>query len=99
MKNHIVVFGEYSCMSESRKKFTNPPCVVGDIVTLIKQYRNGKPVPKEKMELDSMQIGYVCACEFHTQYKEDCITVRWNDANYDSMYIQKTSGCFLYKLN
>ena len=106
--NHIgtktIVFGEHSCMPESRKKIDNPPCDVGDIVTLIKLYRNGKPVMRKDKDYlnDPTQIGYVVNCMYHEGYNENCIVVRWpnyGDTKSDTVYIQKTSGCYLYKLS
>lgn len=98
-----IVFGEYSCMTESRKKIDNPPCIVGDIVTLIKLYRNGKPVTRKDKDYleDPTQIGYVVNCQYHEGYNENCIIVRWpnGDTKNDTVYIQKTSGCYLYKLS
>jgi len=105
--NHIggktIVMGENSCMTNSRKKIDNPPCVVGDIVTLIKLYRNGKPIARKDKDYleDPTQIGYVVNCQYHKGYDENCIIVRWpnNDTQHDTVYIQKTSGCYLYKLS
>ena len=106
--NHIgaktIVMGEHSCMPESRKKIINPPCDVGDIVTLIKLYRNGKPVMRKDKDYlnDPTQIGYVVNCMYHEGYNENCIVVRWpnyGDTKTDTVYIQKTSGCYLYKLS
>ena len=99
-----IVLGEFSCMPESRKKIANPPCDVGDIVTLIKLYRNGKPVMRKDKDYleDPKLIGYVVNCKYHEGYKENCIVVRWpnwGDTKSDTVYIQKTSGCYLYKLN
>jgi hypothetical protein len=94
-------------LTPSRKKMkdVSPIINIGDIVTPLSYFKNGKPMTPQKYNYnEAPNIGVVVREFIHPNLNQACYEVRWSikssiDIERSSYYIKENSNCYLVKLS